>query len=534
MALLRLDGAGAIIDANDTFRAWLDGTTAPDLRGTRLSSLLSVGGRIYWETHLAPLLRLQDRVEEIAVELRTADGRRQVLLSAERHGGDDPADVVIDVALFDARERSRYERELLAARAEAERSATSVRTLLTTTTALARAAGVDGVCDALVRAAVEEFRADSAWVWLVDATGAPELRAQCGGGPPAGELTTALRAALRDGTAPGGSSRGAGRGAATPVDEVEVTPEGHVVVPLRGADALHGVLVLVPRAHAGDDELDRDALAAAGQQGGVALDRAVLHEQSVSVAHELQRAMLTEHLPQPEGARLSTDYRPAERTLEVGGDWYDAFWVDDTVLALTVGDIVGHGLKSATAMGQLRTVVRSHAERGVGPAQVLARVDRFVQRHNVGFGSTLVYAELDLTTGRLEFACAGHPPPLVTRADGEATFLWTGRWMPLGVASRPVRPPAAVVGDRSGRHLTDRDGEPSGQGSVELGWGDVLWLYTDGMVERHDRPLLTGLDELAQAALGTAGALAGELVSSLLGDGLNEYDDACVLRVERD
>src|SRR5690606_13544439 len=225
---------------------------------------------------------------------------------------------------------------------EAERSATSVRTLLTTTTALARAAGVDGVCDALVRAAVEEFRADSAWVWLVDATGAPELRAQCGGGPPAGELTTALRATLRDGTAPGGSSRGAGRGAATPVDEVEVTPEGHVVVPLRGAAALHGVLVLVPRAHAGDDELDRDALAAAGQQGGVALDRAVLHEQSVSVAHELQRAMLTEHLPQPEGARLSTDYRPAERTLEVGGDWYDAFWVDDSVLALTVGDIVGH------------------------------------------------------------------------------------------------------------------------------------------------------------------------------------------------
>src|SRR5690606_12307338 len=193
----------------------------------------------------------------------------------------------------------------------------------------------------------------------------------------------------RDGTAPGGSSRGAGRGAATPVDEVEVTPEGHVVVPLRGADALHGVLVLVPRAHAGDDELDRDALAAAGQQGGVAPDRAALHEQSVSVAHELQRAMLTEHLPQPEGARLSTDYRPAERTLEVGGDWYDAFWVDDTVLALTVGDIVGHGLKSATAMGQLRTVVRSRAESGVGPAQVLARVDRFVQRHNVGFGSTL-------------------------------------------------------------------------------------------------------------------------------------------------
>lgn len=520
MALLRLDGAGAILDANDTFRGWF-ADDPRDLRGTRLSALLSVGGRIYWETHLAPLLHMQGRVEEIAVELRTGGTRRPVLLSAERHGSDGDDDVLIDVALFDARERSRFERELMAARAEAERAAASVRTLLTTTTALARAAGVDGVCEALVHAAVDEFRAGSASVWLVDASGALVLRARLGDGPPADVSSAAL------------TEVGAGFGAAGGA-KVVIAPDGQVTVPLHGADTLHGVLVLAPRAHAGDDALDRGALAATGQQGGVALDRAVLHEQSVSVAHELQRAMLTEHLPQPEGARISTDYRPAERSLEVGGDWYDAFWVDDTTLALTVGDIVGHGLQSATAMGQLRTVVRSYAESGVGPAGVLARVDRFVRRRGVGFGSTLVYAELDVTTGRLAFACAGHLPPLLT-TDGGPEFLWQGRWMPLGVvasATTPARAPASIAADRSGLHATLPTGPEPGQGSVDLRAGDVLWLYTDGLVERRGRSLRKGLEELARAAVGIPGAGDDELIAALLGGDVNEDDDACVLRLQ--
>jgi PAS domain-containing protein len=511
VALLRLDGAGAILDANDTFHSWFD-DDAGELRGTRLSALLSVGGRIYWETHLAPLLRMQGRVEEIAVELRAGGGRRPVLLSAELHGDGD--DVLIDVALFDARERSRFERELMAARAEAERSAASVRTLLATTTALARAAGVEGVCEALVHAAVGEFRAGSASVWLVDGSGALVLRARLGDGPPSGVPAAALTGLEA---------------------ELVIAPDGQMTVPLHGADTLHGVLVLAPRAHAGDDALDRGALAAAGQQGGVALDRAVLHEQSVSVAHELQRAMLTEHLPQPEGARISTDYRPAERSLEVGGDWYDAFWVDDTTLALTVGDIVGHGLQSAIAMGQLRTVVRSYAESGIGPAGVLARVDRFVRRRSVGFGSTLVYTELDVTTGRLAFACAGHLPPLVTRPDSAAEFLWQGRWMPLGMVTStttPAPPPTAIAADRSGLHSTLPTGSEPKQGSIALRSGDVLWLYTDGMVERRGRSLRKGLEELARAAAGVPLAVDGELISSLLGGDVNEDDDACVLRLE--
>ncbi|GAA2218262.1 hypothetical protein GCM10010413_04220 [Promicromonospora sukumoe] len=514
VALLRLDGEGAIIDTNETFRGWL-GDAGLDLEGTRLSALLSVGGRIYWETHLAPLLHMQGRVEEIALELRAGGEPRPVLLSAELHAGEGrtgDGGLVIDVVLFEARERRRFERELVAARAAAERSEAGVRTLLGTTTALARAAGVEGVCAALAHAAVAELRARAASVWLLDEAGAPALRAQLGQDGPAERPSARLLATVR---ASSDAAHDAGTTAAE--TEVLVAPDGRVVVPLRGTDTLHGVLVLVPRAQAGDDALNRGALAAAGQQGGVALDRAVLHEQSVSVAHELQRAMLTDQLPQPERARVSTDYRPAERSLEVGGDWYDAFWVDDTTLALAVGDVVGHGLRSATAMGQLRTAVRSCAESGVGPAGVLARVDRYVQRHGVGFGSTLVYAELDVTTGRLVHACAGHLPPLVTRPDGGAEFLWEGRGAPLGVHTVPVAAPR------------------TGAGVVELRPGDVLWLYTDGMVEQRGRSLHTGLEVFARAAAGPLGTAAADvLVSSLLGDHPNQDDDACVLRLAWD
>jgi serine/threonine-protein kinase RsbW len=181
--------------------------------------------------------------------------------------------------------------------------------------------------------------------------------------------------------------------------------------------------------------------------------------------------------------------------------------------------------------------VRSYAESGVGPAGVLARVDRFVRRRGVGFGSTLVYAELDVTTGRLAFACAGHLPPLVTRPDGGPEFLWQGRWMPLGVvasATTPARAPASIAADRSGLHATLPTGPEPGQGSVDLRTGEVLWLYTDGLVERRGRSLRKGLEELARAASGAPGSVDDELIASLLGGDVNEDDDACVLRLEWD
>ncbi|MEZ0448289.1 PP2C family protein-serine/threonine phosphatase [Cellulomonas sp. ICMP 17802] len=352
VALLQLAADGTILDANRMFLEWVGRAPQDVLGGTRLSELLSVGGRIYWETHLSPLLHMQGRIDEVAVELRGPDGRLPVLLSARARSFDDGA-AVVDVALSRATERSRYERELLAARAAADTSAA----------------------------------------------------------------------------------------------------------------------------------------------------------QKASVAHELQLALLTTNLPTDDRFRVVTEYRPGVQALEVGGDWYDAFLVDDDVLALVVGDVVGRGLHAATAMGQLRSAVRAVAGPGVGPAALLERVDRFVERTAVGFMATIAYAEVALDTGRVRYACAGHLPPLRFPATGAHEFLWEGRSTPLGFGSGRV------------------------EAEVTLGPEDLLMLYTDGLVERRNRPLMAGLEVLADAGaaiLGPSGSVR-TLVTQLLDHAGDERDDVCAL-----
>jgi len=477
-ALLVLDEDGAVLDANRTFLRWT-GRSAAELAGRlRLADLLSVGGRIYWETHLAPLLRMQGRVDEVAVELRGTDGRLPVLLSAVVHEGR------VDVVLSGAQERSRYERELLAARHAAESSAQRVRALQRTTAAFSQASGVHGVVQALRATAVEHLGAAGADVWLVG---------------PHGRL-------VRSGAAAPDVPP------ARPPDDASsaVEPDGSAVVALRGSSRWHGVARLRPRTGPAVDPWDLPVLTAVGQQAGLALDRALLFDQSASVAHELQRALLTTHVPSDDRLGVATEYRPGVQSLEVGGDWYDAFTVGDDLVAVVVGDVVGRGLQAAASMGQLRSAVRAAAGPGVGPAEVLSQVDRFVARTGVGFMATMVYAEVDSATGRVRYAAAGHPPPLRLAADGAATFLWDGRSTPLGA---PV----------AARARTDA--------VVDLDRGDRLLLYTDGLVERRDRPLADGLDVLAASARGVldgSGSVAALVEQAAVHRG-DDRDDICVL-----
>ncbi|MFP3712301.1 PP2C family protein-serine/threonine phosphatase [Puerhibacterium sp. TATVAM-FAB25] len=464
VALLRLDADGCILEANDTFLAWVAADAADpsparlDVRGRRLSDLLTVGGRIYWETHMAPILALQGRVDEVAVELRSAGDPLPVLLSAvARTGAPEP---VVDVALFAARERARFERDLVAAREAAESAAARLRWVHEATAELSGAAGVQEVTDALVRAVERHTAVASA------------------------ELVAGDDAA--EGDAP------------------------YVVVPVAGSRQSYGALVVTPHGRPGDPPVDPDALATIARQGGVALDRARLHEQSVSVAQELQHAMLTPTLPRRADLEVQAEYRPAVSGLEVGGDWYDAFALDGTTVAVAVGDVVGHGLRAATEMGQLRTATQALAAPGLGPGATLGLVDQFVRRRGVGLAATLVYAELDTTTGVLTYACAGHLPPLLVRHDGHVSYLWEGRSAPLGVpALRGPRP----------------------EGVAQLAPGDVVLLYTDGVVERRDRPLRAGLDQLARVAARRETVDEGELLAHFFDAQANQRDDACLLHV---
>jgi len=481
VALLLLDAEARVVDANAELRRLVDVPDVAALAGRRLGELLTVGGRIYWETHLGPLLRVEGRVDEVAVEVRTPAGREPVLLTAiERrcHG-----DLLVEVAMLGARERARFERELVDARRTAEAAERQVRSLHGTAADLAGVAGLDAVARVLVRSAVTALGARSAALWVPD--GARGLRRWAGAEdvePPA-------------------------------VDELYDTttrPDGDVVVPLRTAGTLYGVLVLRPRVAPGADPLDLGTVAAAGQLAALALARATTHEQSVSVASELQRAMLADALVHDARVEVAADYRPGVLDLQVGGDWYDTYRIAPDVLALSVGDVVGRGLGAATAMGQLRTAARAAADPELGPAQVVERLDRFVGRTGTGFMASLVYAELDLTSGTLSYSCAGHLPPLLVRADGTSSFLWLARATPLGVQGTSAR----------------------AADTVHLRPGDVLVLYTDGVVERRDRSLAATLEDLAASvsmrrAAGTRlQDLPGELVAQAV-----EHDDACVLAV---
>jgi PAS domain-containing protein len=483
VGLLTLDPAGTVLDVNATLLAMV-GREATDVVGRRIHGLLSVGGRIYWETHLAPLLHVERRLDEVALELSSAQGRVPVLLSALATGSVPGA--LVRVAVTQAGERVRYERELQAAQAEAERAAARVTALQAVTAALATALGVDGVVQALLDAAVGPLDAASATVWTPDADGRLLPWSQRGGG--AGDV-------------PGPSLLAAGQ---------VVADAGRVVVVLRGQTRLRGVLAVTPNTYPAAEPPDLDVLAAVGQQAGLALDRAVLYEHNADVARELQHSLLAVDPPADPRFEVSAAYHPGVEMLEVGGDWYDTFLVEDGVLAVLVGDVVGRGLGAASAMGQLRSAVRAVAEPGVGPARLLARLDRFVEQVEAASMATLAYAELDLAGGALRFACAGHPPPVLLPSAGGARLLWEGRSTPLGAFGHRGR----------------------GEAEARLAPGDRLLLYTDGLVERRDRGLDERLALLVEAAGRTHGLPLADAVRSLSGELLgNEQgrDDVCAL-----
>ena len=173
---------------------------------------------------------------------------------------------------------------------------------------------------------------------------------------------------------------------------------------------------------------------------------------------------------------MGVAYRPAVKGLEVGGDWYDAFALErEGSLGIMVGDVVGRGLEAAATMGQLRSAARALASTGLSPAALLDALDLYSRRHGVGQMATVAYADLDLATGHLRYACAGHPPPAIAEPGRDPCFAWDGRSTPLDAHGVP---------------------HPRPEAALDLAAGTTVLLYTDGLFERHDRPLRSGLDAL--------------------------------------
>ena len=257
-----------------------------------------------------------------------------------------------------------------------------------------------------------------------------------------------------------------------------------------------------------DDE-DAALLQLAAGRAGPAIERARLfdaldHEHRSAVA--LQRSLLPERLPEVAGIDVAARYLPSFD--EVGGDWYDLIELPDGYIGIAIGDVAGHGVRAAALMGQLRTGLRAYALEGQPPGETLKRLDRLLQSIRGRGMATASYATFSLETGALRIASAGHPPPVLVSAAGEARLLEVSVAPPLGTLPYPAHK----------------------EHEIALGAGETVLMYTDGLVERRGEALTVGLERLRQAASAAASAEAiCQRVTDALVPALGAPDDVAMV-----
>ncbi|MEU4353099.1 SpoIIE family protein phosphatase [Streptomyces virginiae] len=257
-------------------------------------------------------------------------------------------------------------------------------------------------------------------------------------------------------------------------------------LPLRGTHGTLGALVLGWDAPHGIGVDERAVLTTLAGYTAQAVERALHLDERVTVARQLQRAMLTE-LPDVPGLELSALYRPAAQDDMVGGDWYDTYPLPVApgtkaagAVALTVGDITGHDTRAASLMGQVRSMLRQadHDHPGDGPEQALGALERACRRLHLPASGTALHAHLiPMGDGhwQLRWSNAGHPAPLLVTADGAVESL-TKHDVLLHHALEP------------GPRTCD---------SRSLAPGTTLLLYTDGLVEEPGGDIEDNVDRLA-------------------------------------
>ena len=268
--------------------------------------------------------------------------------------------------------------------------------------------------------------------------------------------------------------------------------------------------------HVSSGELDRfgeddlGLLVPAAERAALAIGRARIMERERRIAETLQRSLLPQTLPTIAGLELAARFRPGAG-VEVGGDWYDALPLPSGELAVVIGDVAGKGLRAATLMGELRAGLRAYAIEGGGPMDTLARLNRLALRSFHMATVVLMHVAPDL--GRVAYGSAGHLPPLLLSADGSARFLRDGASTPLLALREDVE-----------------------DGVVSLAPGDVIVLYTDGLVERRREPIDESLERLRTAAEGFEGgaeALCDHLLERLSPPAGSPHDDIAIIALRR-
>lgn len=200
-----------------------------------------------------------------------------------------------------------------------------------------------------------------------------------------------------------------------------------------------------------------------------------LYRTQRGLAETLQTALLPTHLARSPGLTVATRYVAGTEGIDIGGDWYDLVELPGDRMFFTVGDVSGRGLSAATMMSRLRHSITAYAVEGNDPATVLAKVSGLIDLVRDEHFATALCGILDLRTGLVRVANAGHPP-LVLVSGGTAAAVPTTVGPPLGVGTC---------------YETDE---------LSLTSGDVLLAYTDGLIERRDESIDAGLERLCHVA----------------------------------
>lgn len=195
------------------------------------------------------------------------------------------------------------------------------------------------------------------------------------------------------------------------------------------------------------------------------------------VAVTLQESMLPTVSPE-RFPGVAARYLPAVGALNVCGDWYELVELDEDRLAVAVGDVVGHGLAAAGVMGQLRSALSAAIRAADGPARALEVVGHYALSIEGALATTAVQAVIDRSAHTITYSCAGHPPPMLLRADHTVELLDQATDPPLG--ARPWR-------------------DPRPQAGTPCAPGATLVLYTDGLIERRGEDIDVGLRRLADS-----------------------------------
>jgi len=293
----------------------------------------------------------------------------------------------------------------------------------------------------------------------------------------------------------------------------ELALRSFMVVPLIAHERVLGVLTWVT-AESGRRYTSSDVAFAEdlGRRAAVAIDNAQLHSQTREAAVRLQRAVLPDLASVDlSGYEVANQYSPAGRT-EVGGDFYDAVGLPDGRLAIVVGDVMGRGVAAAAGMAQMRSAVRAYLAVEPTPEVVLRLLDQLFDTYSFSQLVTMVLVLIDPEHDELVVVNAGHPPPVILRADGGVEQLPYAHGAPLGAPT-------------GRRHAV----------TVPFHAGDTILAFTDGLIERREEDIDQGQSRL----LDSVPLLAGGGLSEALAEVVERTrcpardDDVAALAVRR-